>query len=109
VGEVDGQYRATPVLDRRRAVVVQVTGGSQIVAPGEQSFEALEERRVDRQRVGKRAVHPAGLLDDDPAVAFDDVGADLTDVFIDQGLDRLFTRQDAGAGLANAHRAQRIG
>ena len=56
VGQVDGQHRAAAVLDRRRAVVVEAVGDGVEVAAGEQVLEALEERRVDRQRVGEGAV-----------------------------------------------------
>ena len=43
------------------------------VAAREEPLDALQERGVDRERVGERAVHRAGLLDEDLAVALDDV------------------------------------
>ena len=48
--------------------------------PGKSDSMRVQERRVDRQRVGEGAVHRAGLLDDDLAVALEDVGLDLADV-----------------------------
>ena len=77
--------------------------------PGKQRFEPLEERRVDGQRVGERAVHRAGLLDDDLAVALEDVRLDLADVLVDQRVDRLLAGEDPRARLADAGRAERIG
>ena len=73
----------------------RLPAAAQIVAAREEPLEPLQERRVDRQRVGERAVHRAGLLDDDPAVALEDVAPDLADVLVDQRLDRLLAGQDA--------------
>ena len=109
VGQVDREHRAAAVLDRRRAVVVQPVGHGVEITAREQRFDALEERRVDRQRVGERAVNRAGLLDDDLAVALDDGGRDLADVLVDERLDRLFAGEDPRARLAHAGRAERIG
>ena len=75
-------------------MVVERVGHRVEVAAGEQVLEPFEELRVDRQRVGERAVDGTGLLDQDLAVALDDVGFDFGDVIVDQRLDRLLTGED---------------
>ena len=50
-----------------------VAGDGREVAAREERLEPLQERRVDGQRIGEGAVHRAGLLDDDLAVALEDV------------------------------------
>ncbi len=86
-----------------------VVGDGVEVAAGKQVLDPPQELRVDRQRVGERAVERTGLLDDDLAVALEDVRLDLADVFLDQRLDRLIAAQDARARFTDAGRAQRIG
>ena len=105
VGQVDRQDRAAAVLDRRRAVVVQRVGDRVEVAAGEQALDPAQELRIDRQRVGERAVLRAGLLDDDLAVALEDVRLDLADVLVDQRGDGLL----AARGFASGPRARRSG
>ena len=90
-------------------MIVQRVGDGAEVAAGKQGFDALQKRRVDRQRVGERAVVGAGLLDDDLAVALEDVRRDLavwssTSDSIDCSPDRI-----ACARFANAYRAERVG
>ena len=80
VRQVDGEHRAAAVLDRRRAVVVQVIGDGVEVAAGKQSFDAREKGGVDREHVAERAVLRAGLLDDDLPVTLEDVRRDLAGV-----------------------------
>ena len=109
VGEIDREHRAASVLNGRGAVIVQAGCDGLEVAAGKQVFDAREKRRVDRERVGKRAVGGAGLLDHDLAVAFEDVRADLARVIVDERLDRLLARQDALARHLDALRAERIG
>ena len=79
------------------------------VAPGEERFDALEELRIDRERIGEGAVNRARLLDHDLAVPFEDGCRDLADVLIDQRFDRLFTRENARARLAHAGGTERVG
>src|SRR5204863_8866594 len=98
--------RPAAVLDRRGPVGVQ-PGDRGEIAAGEERFESTQERRVDRQRVGEEAVRRTFLLDDDLAVALENVRVDLAVVLVDQRLDRLFAGKDSGAGLANALRSKR--
>ena len=109
VRQVDGEDRSAAVLDRRSAVIVQVPGGGQIVASGEEPLEPLQERGVDGQSIGEGPVHRARLLDDDPAVPFEDVGPDLSDVLVDERFDRLLAGQDPGPRRADAGRTQGVG
>jgi hypothetical protein len=109
VGQIDRQHGAAPVLDGGCAVVVELTGGRAVVTTREQPLEALQKSRIDRECVGECPVLGARLLDDDPPVPFQDRGGDLADVIVNERFDRLFAGENAGAGLAHAGRAQRIG
>ena len=89
---------------------MQLVGDGVEIAAGKQRLEALEERGVDGERVGERAVLGTGLLDDDLAVALDDLRLDLADVLVDERCSmRLLAGEDARARFAHAGRAQRIG
>jgi hypothetical protein len=80
VGQVDRQHRAASVFDRRRPVVVQRVGDGGEIATWEERLEPAQEGRVHRERVDEGAVRRTGLLDDDFAVALQDVRLDLADV-----------------------------
>ena len=86
----------------RGAVVVQRVGDGGKIASGKKRFHALQKRRVDRHRVGERAVDRAGLFDDDLAVPLDDMRGDFRGVAADQRFERLLAREDARAGFAHA-------
>src|SRR6267142_1154196 len=88
---------------------MQALGDGGEVAAREERFEPAQERRVGRERVDERAVQRAGLLDDDLAVALDDVRLDLADVLVDERLEGLLAREDARARLADAGGAERVG
>ena len=104
IGQVDRQHRSPAVLDRRRAVVVQAVGDRRVVAARKQPLDPRQERRVDREDVGEGAVLRAGLLDDDLAVALEDVRLDLADVLVDE--DVRVERLPTGCAPASpAHRS----
>ena len=106
VGQVDRQDRAAPVLDRGRAVVVQRVGDRIEVPAGEETLDPAQEIRIDGERVGERAVLRTGLLDDDLAVALDDVGLDLADVLVRRGR-RWIVRPREFASSPRARRLDR--
>src|SRR5439155_18708454 len=105
----DREHRAASVLDGRGAVLMKVAGSGQVVAPWEQSLEPLQERRIDCESIGERSVLRAGLFDNDPPIAFDNVSADFSDVCGDERLNRLGSRKNAVARLADADRTERVG
>ena len=109
VGQVNRQDRPAPVLDGRRAVVVQLVGDRVEVAARKETLDAAQKIRIDGQRIGEGAVLRAGLLDNDLAVALDDVGFDLANVRVDQRGDGLFAGENSRPGFAHAARAQRVG
>src|SRR5688572_1155062 len=57
--------------------------------PGKEILDAVKKRGVDGQSVGEGAVHGAGLLDHNRAIALDDVRADFPVMPGDQLLDGL--------------------
>ncbi len=87
VCEVDSEHRAASVSHGGGAVVVQLLGGGAVradVAAGEAFFKVLEEGWVDGHHVFEVAVLGAVLHHQDLAVALDDLGLDLADLFIQQ-------------------------
>ena len=108
IRQIDRQHGAAPVFDRRRPVIVQIAGVRRVVASGEEGFDALEERGVDRERVAERAVLRARLLDHDVPVAFDDGRGNLADVLVNQRVDRLLARENACTRLTDACGTERI-
>ena len=109
VGQVDGQHRAAAILHRRRAVVVQlfiVVGRN--VAAGKDVFQVLREIGVDRHHVFEVAVLRAILHHQDLAVALDDGGLDLADLFVHQNFVRQFAVEDLLPDFRDTLRAQRI-
>ena len=85
---------------------MQVASRGQVVAPGNKTFEPLQECRTDCQGVGESTVHRTGLFDQDPSVAFEDMSRDFADVVAHQGFDGLLSGENARARLANAYRAE---
>ena len=80
--------RAAAVRDRAGAMVVQLLVVVRPdVAPGEDVFQVLEHRRVDRHHVFEVPVQRALLDHHDLAVSLDDVGLDLADLLGEQDLD----------------------
>jgi hypothetical protein len=110
IGKVDGQHRATAVLNSAAAVVVQllVVVGLD-VAPRKHVFQMLEERGVNRHRVFEMPVNRAVLDHDDLAVFLGDGGLDLADLFGQERLERLGAIEDGLPGLAHAGGTQRVG
>ena len=49
------------------------------------------------------------LLDDDVSVPLEDMRLDFAALLVEQRLNRDFSREDAGAGLADADWTQRVG
>src|SRR5262249_38574483 len=78
------------------------------VAAGEEAFDALQKRRIDRERIGEGAMNRARLFHHDLAVAFEDVSLDLADVILDERIDRLFTGEDATTSFFDTGRTERI-
>ena len=110
VGEIDGQHRAAPVLDRAAAVVMEllvVVGAN--VAAREHVFEVLEEGGVHRHHVLEVPVNGAVLHHDDLAVALEDGRFDLADLFVEEDADVFLAVQDFLPRLAHARRAERVG
>ena len=108
IGQIDREHRAAAVANGRRPVVMQRVGDGRKIASGKKRFHALQKRRVDRHRVGKRAVDGAGLFNNDLAVPLDDMRGDFRRVAAHQRFERLLAGEDARAGFAYAHRAQGI-
>ncbi len=99
-----------PCLIVEAAVVVQLLVVVRAnVATREHVFEVLEERRVDRHGVFEVPVHRAILHHHDLAVLLDDRRLDLTDLFVEERLERPGAVENRLARLAHAHRAQRVG
>ena len=110
VGQIDGQHRSAAVLDGAGAVVVQLFVVVRAdVAAGENLFQVLEERRIDRHHVFEVAVLGAILHHQDLAVALDDLRLDLADLLVQQDLDAAACRPESAGGSRDAVRAQRIG
>ena len=72
--------------------------------PGKRLLDAVLKRRIDRERVGERAVRRARLLDLDRAVAFEDRRFDFADLARAQNLVVVGAAQDARARLLDAGR-----
>ena len=109
VRQIDCQHRAAAILDRRRAVVVKfLVVVSFDIAAGEQLLDVRKELDVDRHHVFEMAVRRTILDHPYLAVTLDDLGLDLTDLFIDQNANFLFAAKDLFARLDHAVRAQRI-
>ena len=110
VRQVDRQHRAAAVLDRRRAVVVQLLVVVRAhVGARERLLEVLEELRVHRHHVFEVAVDRAVLDHQDLAVALDDLRLDLADLLGEQDLVVPLAVEDLLARLAHARRAERVG
>ncbi len=110
VCQIDRQNRSAAVLDRRRAVVVQLFVVVRFhIAAREKRFDMLEKLRVDRHHVFDLAV--LRTIFDHPhlAVTFDDLRLDLADIVIDECRYITLARQDLLAGLDHALRTERIG
>ena len=65
-------------------MIVQPIGQRLEITPGEQRLDPLQERGIDRKRVGEDPVGRAGLLHDDLAVPHEDLRLDLGDVLVDE-------------------------
>ena len=87
-------------------MVVQTVRDGRKIAARKQVFDALQEGRVDGQRVGEGAVEWTGLLNYDLAIALLDVGADLPGVIVDEGFDRLLTGQNTLARNLDTFRTE---
>ena len=110
VGQIDRQDRAATVLDGAAAVVVEllvVVGAD--VAARKDVLEVLEERRVVRHDVFEVPVQRTILDHQNLAVALDDGGLDLADLLVEQDLVVTLAVDDFLPGLADAHRAERVG
>src|SRR5690606_3875598 len=79
------------------------------VAAWIEALDAAEKLRIDCEGVREGAVRGAGLLHDDLAVTLEDRGANLAHVLVDEGIERLFARQDPCARFPYADRAEGIG
>jgi hypothetical protein len=110
VSQVDGQHRPAAVLHRARTVVVELFVVVRAdVAAGEALFQVLEERRVDRHDVFEVAVLRAVLHHQDLAVALDDGGFDLANLFIQQDFVRQLAVDNLLPDLRYAAGAERVG
>ena len=84
IGKVDSQHRTTPILHRRRPMVVQLlVVVSTDVPTRENFFQVLRELGVNRHYVFKQAMFRALLDHHDLAFALDDGGFDLADFFVE--------------------------
>ena len=110
VGQIDREHRAAAVRDGAAAVVVQLRVVVRAdVAAGEDIFEVLEERRVDRHHVFEVAVDRAILHHQDLAVALDHLRLDLAGLVGVEDFERRLAVQNLLADFRHAARAQRIG
>ena len=110
VGEVDGQHRAASVLHGRRAVVMQllvVVGAD--VAAGENVFQVLRELGVNRHHIFKVAVLGAVFDHQNLAVALDDRGLDLADLFVHEHFVGQLAVENLLADFGHALGAERVG
>jgi hypothetical protein len=110
VGQIDGQNGAASILHGGRAVVVQlfvVVRGD--VAAGENVFEVPGEFGVDRHHVFELAVLRAFLDHQDFAVALDDGGFDLADLFVHEHFVRQMAVENLLANFRHTLRTERIG
>ena len=73
IREIDGEDGPTPVFDGRGAVVVQPVGHRGVVAAGEQPLDAAQEVGVYREHVAERTVFGTRFLDEDLAIALEDL------------------------------------
>ncbi len=110
VGQVDGENRASPVLDGAAAVVVQffVVMGSDIAA-GKRFLQMPEELRINGYDIFEISVDGAILDHQDFAVALDDLRLDFTGPFVQQDAIIQFAVDNLLANLRHTTRAQRIG
>ena len=77
--------------------------------PGKTSSRCLKKAGIDRHHVFEVAVDRAFLHHQDLAVALDDIGFDLAQLFVLQDLDRQLAVDDLLADLGDALGAERIG
>src|SRR4051812_15856032 len=79
VGQVDGEDRASSMLDSAAAVVMQllVVMGTDVPS-GERLLQVPEELRINREDIFEMSVDWAILYHQDFAVALDDLGFDFT-------------------------------
>src|SRR5687768_2784244 len=85
IGQVDRKNRTAAVLNRARAMVMQlfVVVGLD-VSTGEHRLDMRKELRVDRHHVFKTTVDWTILDHPNLAVAFDNLCFDLTDLLVDE-------------------------
>ena len=89
--------------DGARSVVVQLfVVVSTDVAARENIFKMLRKRRVDGHQVFELSMLRAFLDHQDLAIAFDDLGLDLADRFIEEDLVVDFAVDDLLADFGNA-------
>ncbi len=110
VGEIDREHGAASIFHRRRSVVMQmfVFVGADVAA-GEDFFEVLRKFRIDRHQVFEVPVLGAVLDHPNFAVAFDDLGLDLADLFVHQNVDREMPVKNLLTYFRHAPGTQRIG
>ncbi len=110
VGEIEGQNRASAVLDGGASVIVKVfvVVGPDVTA-GERLFEMAEEIDIDGHDVLEMPVLRTILDHQDLTVALDDLRLDLSDLLSFQNVDVDFAVQNLVAGLRNANGAERVG
>ena len=109
VGEVDGEDRTASVLHRARTVVVQLLVVMRNdVAAGEHFLKVAREVGVNRHDVFEVTMFLAILDHEDFAVALDDLGFDLADLFVAEDFDRQLAIENLLADFGNTLRAQRV-
>ncbi len=104
VGQVDGENRASPVLDGAAAVVMQffVVMGADIPA-GKRLLEMPEELRINGDDIFEMSVDGAILDHQDFAVALDDLRLDFTGPFVQRERDNpVCRRQSVGESRARS-------
>jgi len=107
--QVDGQYSTASIFDRRSPVVMKLFVVVRLlVAARKKSLDVRQEFRIHRHQVFKVSVFGAIFDHPDLAVTFDDLGFDLTNLFIDQRRDIAFAADDLFACFDHAVRAERI-
>src|SRR5664279_3295303 len=108
VREVDREDGAAAVLDRGRAVVVELVLRDLDVAPEEILLEPAEELRVTGHQVFERAVLRARLDHPDLVAAQEDVGRNFSGPPVHELAELARAADDRVPDLSCARRAQRI-
>src|ERR1039458_10065506 len=107
VGQIDGQHRAASIFHRRRSMMMQMFVAVGLdVAAGKTLFQVLSEFRVNRHQVFEVPVLGAVLDHPDLAVAFDDLGFNLSHFFVHQHVDRQMAVENLLPNFRHAPRTK---